>query len=73
MGTENPQNSAAACQYLLAALLPRLDRAHPGLVSELRAGIAADREAMTAAGKLTPEIDRTISEAFRILNSVGTQ
>lgn len=72
METGDPKITAAACRYLLVALLPRLELAHPGLISGVRAGIAADREAMASAGKLSPEVDATVSQALRILSLVGT-
>ena len=67
MAIEDGQVTAAACRYLLAALLPRLEHLHPGLIAELRQGVAADRESMAANGKLLPEVEATISEAMRIL------
>jgi hypothetical protein len=67
MEKENAQVTATACRYLLAALLPRLERGHPGLLAELREGLTADRDAMAANGKLSPEMEATISEALRIL------
>ena len=59
--------TAAACRYLLAGLLPRLERFHPGIVAELRSGIAADRTAMAASGALSPQVDGVVAEALRIL------
>ncbi|MFC5498600.1 hypothetical protein ACFPOE_13720 [Caenimonas terrae] len=52
MQSEDPNITAAACRYLLVGLLPRLERASPGLVAELRAGIVADRDAMAAMDSL---------------------
>jgi hypothetical protein len=72
MGKEDPHITAAACRYLLIGLLPRLERTNPGLVAEMRAGIAGDRTAMLAAGTLSPEVDATIAETLRMLDLVGT-
>lgn len=69
MEKEKAQVTAAACRYLLAALLPRLERVHPGLVAELQQGMAADRDAMAANGTLSPEVEATVSEAVRILST----
>lgn len=71
MGKADPQTTAAACRYILVGLLPRLERASPGLLAELQAGIAGDRQAMVAGGKLSPEVDAVVSEAQRILNMSG--
>ena len=71
MDQEDPQITAAACRYLLIALLPRLERASPGLIAELRAGIAEDRDAIAAKGNLAAEVHATISESLRMLCLVG--
>ena len=71
MGNEDPQITAAACRYLLVGLLPRLERVSPGLLAELQAGIAGDRQAMAASGKLSPDVDAVVSEAQRILSMGG--
>lgn len=63
--------TAAACRYLLAGLLPRLERVQPGLVAELRRGIAADLAAMSKSGNLSAEVEATLAEALRILNLSG--
>ena len=71
MGTDDPEVTAAACRYILIALLPRLERAVPGLLADLQAGIAGDRQAMAATGNLSPELDAVVSEAQRILSLGG--
>jgi hypothetical protein len=63
--------TAAACRYILVGLLPRLERASPGLLAELQSGIAGDRQAMAASGKLSPDVDAVVSEAQRILKLGG--
>jgi hypothetical protein len=63
--------TAAACRYLLAGLLPRLERIQPGLIAELRSGIAADRAAMSRSGTLSVELEATVKEALRILDFSG--
>lgn len=72
MAKDDSQVTAAACRYLLVGLLPRLERAFPGLLAELQAGIAADRQAMVATGKLSPELDAVVSETQRMLSLAGT-
>jgi hypothetical protein len=73
MGKEDSHITAAACRYLLAVLLPRLERAQPGLLAEMRAGIAGDRDAMAAGGSLLPDVEATVSEALRLLDVAGTK
>lgn len=65
--------TAAACRYLLAALLPRLERFHPGLVAELRSGIEADRAAMAVNGTLSPQVGSVFGEALRVLELSGAK
>jgi hypothetical protein len=60
-------STAAACRYVLVALLQRLDAEHAGLVDDLCTGIEADRAAAMQGGILTPQVDATFSEALRIL------
>lgn len=71
MVEETDEVTAAACRYLIASLLPRLERFHPGLVAELRSGIVADRTAMAASGALSPQVDGVVAEALRILERLG--
>lgn len=59
--------TAAACRYVLVALLQQLDAEHAGLVDHLRKGIAADRAAAIQSGGLAPHVDATFTEAMRIL------
>jgi hypothetical protein len=56
--------TAAACRYLLVALLQRLEKRHPGLIIDMQAGVAADRNA-TSGGQ--PHVEATFGEALRIL------
>lgn len=65
----NPEPSdatAAACRYLLVALLQRLEPAHPGLLADLRAGVEGDQQAL-APGQASPEVTATFAEALRML------
>lgn len=64
-GSDDP--TAAACRYVLVALLQRLDAQHAGLVDDLRSGIAADRAAAIQSGGLAAHVDATFTEAARIL------
>lgn len=63
-GSDDP--TAAACRYVLVALLQRLDAQHAGLIDDLRSGIAADRAA--AIQSLAAPVDATFTEAARILH-----
>ncbi len=67
MQDDNAEVTAAACRYLLAGLLPRLERLQPGLVDDIRSGIEGDRSAMAKAGTLSPEVDAVVAEALRIV------
>lgn len=71
METEDAEITAAACRYLFAALLPRLERIQPGLIAGMRSGIAGDREAMVTSGVLSPESDATIAAVLRMLDVAG--
>jgi hypothetical protein len=68
MGKDDPQVTAAACRYILVGLLRRLEQVRPGLLAELQSGIASDRQAMAASGKLSPSTEAVVSEAQRILS-----
>ena len=57
----------AGAAYILAALLPRLEEIRPGLLGDLVSGLAADREAITDDGKMTPELDAVFLSAECIL------
>ncbi len=72
MEKEDTQVTAAACRYILVALLPRLEQSSPGLLAELRSGMEGDRQAMAVNGRLSPEVDAVVSEAQRILDLGGT-
>jgi hypothetical protein len=60
-------STAAACRYVLVALLQRLDAQHAGLVDDLLTGIEADRAAATQGGSLATPVEATFSAAVRIL------
>ena len=60
-------STAAACRYLIVALLQRLDAQDAGLVDDLRTGIEADRAAAIQGGSLAAHVEATFSEALRIL------
>ena len=68
MAKDDPQVTAAACRYILVGLLQRLEQISPGLLTELRSGVAGDRQAMATNGKLSPDIEAVVSEAQRILS-----
>jgi len=72
MRTDDAQITAAACRYLLAGLLGRLEKVYPGMVLGMRVDIGADRDAMAVNGTLTPEVKATVAEALRILDLAGT-
>ena len=60
-----PECPAAACRYLPVALLQRLEEIRPGLLCDLRSGVASDRDATHDASR---EVDATFAEAVRILD-----
>jgi hypothetical protein len=70
MGAEDPQATAAACRYVLIALLARLERGSPGMRAELEAGLLGDRKAMMDGGTLSPDVDAVLAEAQRMLSLV---
>jgi hypothetical protein len=72
MRTDDAQITAAACRYLLASLLGRLEKVYPGMVLGMRVDIGADHDAMAVSGKLTPEVKATVAEALRILDLAAT-
>lgn len=57
----------SGAKYVLTALLPRLEKAMPGLLDELVAGINADKKAIKTSGKMTPELKKTFNSAANIL------
>jgi len=67
MKKEDPQITAAACRYILVALLQRLERISPSLLDDLQSGIAGDHQSMAANGNLSNDIEAVIAEAQRIL------
>ena len=71
MQKENAEVTAAACRYVLAGLLPRLERLQPGLIADLRSGIEGDRQAMADAGTLSPQVHAVVAEALRIVSIGG--
>ena len=64
----DPAITAAACRYLLVALLPRLESVRPGLVAELSDGVRGDRGAIQAKQKTPPELQAVFDEALKILS-----
>jgi len=71
MEADSAEITAAACRYILVGLLPRLERAQPGLLAELRAGIVGDTSSMAASGNLSPQVEATVAEALRMLDLAG--
>lgn len=69
MPTGNADTTAAACRYLLEALLQRLEKSHLGLIADMQTGVAADRSA-TSGGQA--HVDATFGEALRILQVAGS-
>ncbi|WP_417279077.1 hypothetical protein [Celeribacter sp.] len=65
----NAQNLGA--NYVLTALLPRLEKLMPGLREELLAGIKADKEAIKKSGKLTADVEEIFCSAKKILAHSG--
>lgn len=61
----------SAAKYVLTALLPRLEKAMPGLLDELVSGIRADKDAIRNSGQMTPELEETFSSAVNILGRAG--
>lgn len=57
----------SGANYVLTALLPRLERAMPGLLDELVSGIRADQEAIKTSGRMTPQLEETFNSAVKIL------
>ncbi|WP_226550125.1 hypothetical protein [Celeribacter naphthalenivorans] len=57
--------------YVLTALLPRLEKLMPGLCDELLAGIRADKEAINMSGKLTADVEEIFCSAEKILAHSG--
>ncbi|MDX8355737.1 hypothetical protein [Cognatiyoonia sp. IB215182] len=62
------KNADAGANYVLKALLPRLEEIKPGLMDELSLGIAADKEAIEQAGRMTPELNEVFVSAEQILS-----
>jgi len=58
--------TAGACCYLLVAVLRRVERVHPGLLADLRAGVEGDQEAL-APVEASPQVAATFAEALHIL------
>jgi len=56
---------AAACSYILVALLQRLDDRHPGLTADLLAGVEADRAAVPPENRAS--VDEVFEEALTVL------
>lgn len=56
---------AAACSYILVALLQRLETVQPGLTGDLLAGIEADRAAIDAQTSDRDFIERVFDEALK--------
>ncbi|MQY41157.1 hypothetical protein GG681_00740 [Epibacterium sp. SM1969] len=63
----NHSANSSGANYILAALLPRLEHIKPGLTQDLLAGIRADKAAIESAGKMTPDIEETFCVAEHIL------
>lgn len=57
----------AGANYILTALLPRLEKAMPGLLDELVSGVRADRDAIEKTGQMTPELESVFTSAETIL------
>lgn len=57
----------AGANYILVALLPRLEELKPGLLEELVRGIQADKAAINNSGKMTPELEKVFHSAEDIL------
>lgn len=57
----------AGANYILTALLPRLEELKPGLLDELVAGVNADKKAIQNSGKMTPELEEVFISAKNIL------
>ena len=61
------EKADSGANYILAALLPRLEELKPGLVSDLVSGINADKEAIIKSGKMSPEVEAVFHSAENIL------
>lgn len=57
----------AGANYVLKVLLPRLEELKPGLLDELLHGVQADKDAVAAAGKMTPRLEDVFRSAESIL------
>ncbi|SEK40008.1 hypothetical protein [Pacificibacter marinus] len=57
----------AGANYILTALLPRLEKLKPGLIEELAQGVNADKQAIKNSGKLTSELEEVFISAEKIL------
>jgi alkylation response protein AidB-like acyl-CoA dehydrogenase len=61
----------SGANYVLTALLPRLEKAMPGLLEELASGISADKEAIRDSGKMTLALENVFISAENILGRAG--
>ncbi|MEM6461883.1 MAG: hypothetical protein AAF724_08210 [Pseudomonadota bacterium] len=53
--------------YLMTIVLQRLENLHPGLIQELVDGVNADKDAIAASAKGTPETEEVFESVFSIL------
>lgn len=60
------ENDGAA-DYILAMLLPRIEKLNPGLLDDLLAGAKADMDAVIKSGQMTAEVEQRFQSAIQIL------
>ena len=72
LGVNSMSTNDLGANYVLTALLPRLEEIKPGLIDELVSGISADKEAINNSGKMTPDLEEIFISAEKILARSAT-
>jgi len=64
----DPRVQAGACAYLLVGILQRLEKHHPGLITDAIAGVEADRLAIPGGVRDKEFIEKIFAETLRLLH-----
>lgn len=62
------EKMTSGANYILVALIPRLEELKPGLTRELIDGINVDKEAIAKSGGMNPEVEEVFQSASDILS-----
>ena len=62
------EKMTSGANYILVALIPRLEELKPGFTRELIDGINADKDAIAKSGGMTPEVEEVFQSASDILS-----